>query len=90
MDSLYFMPSPTPTSAPLTADELALITFFLGIGIIFLILALINMVLWAIALVHVFSRDFETQNEKLLWGILIIWIPFLGPLLYLLVGRKRK
>jgi len=35
------------------------------------------------------KRDFESGNEKVLWMQICIFIPILGSLAYLFLGRKR-
>lgn len=43
--------------------------------------------LWA--LIDVIRRQFPNQNDKILWILLIILISWLGPILYLIIGRKK-
>jgi hypothetical protein len=42
-----------------------------------------------ICTVYVLGDDL-TASEKLIWLLLIWLVPFLGPLLYLLVGQRRN
>ena len=42
---------------------------------------------WAIR--DAFSREFESTNEKVFWVQLAVLVPFLGGIVYILVGRKR-
>lgn len=41
------------------------------------------------ALISVLKNDFS-GNDKIVWVLLIIFLPFLGALLYFLIGRGRK
>ncbi|WP_114783498.1 PLD nuclease N-terminal domain-containing protein [Botryobacter ruber] len=60
--------------------ELILLVFF---GVVpFLLL------LWA--LIDVLRSTFKNSTEKLVWAVVIIFVPVLGPLLYLLIGRSQK
>ncbi|SDN74946.1 PLD nuclease N-terminal domain-containing protein [Desulfonauticus submarinus] len=43
--------------------------------------------LWAI--VHIFKRDFNTPQEKMIWLGLAVFVPVIGGLAYVFVGRKR-
>ncbi len=57
-----------------------------------LLLALVVIVpitpnLWAIW--HCFHRDFPSVNEKMIWLGLAVFVPVVGGLGYLLIGRKR-
>lgn len=36
-----------------------------------------------------FHREFGSTNEKFFWVQLSVLVPFLGGIVYLLVGRKR-
>ena len=51
------------------------------------ILGLINLVLWLWALIDVIKRQFTKSSSKVIWILVIIFIPF-GPLIYLIFGRK--
>lgn len=42
-----------------------------------------------IALINVLSNQF-TSNDKLIWVLLIIFLPFLGALLYFMIGRSKR
>lgn len=35
------------------------------------------------------KRNFESANEKVLWMQICIFVPILGSLAYLFIGRKR-
>ncbi len=43
--------------------------------------------LWAI--LHIFNCDFNTAQEKMIWIALAVFIPFLGGIVYLILGRRR-
>lgn len=45
--------------------------------------------LWFLALVSILSNRFEGANDKLIWIIVVIFVPFLGALLYWTIGRNR-
>jgi hypothetical protein len=42
---------------------------------------------WTI--LDIWKRDFESVNEKVLWMQICIFVPILGAVAYLFVGRKR-
>jgi len=42
---------------------------------------------WAIW--HAYQRDFATSQEKVLWMSVAVFVPFLGGIAYLVLGRKR-
>lgn len=63
----------------------------LGIGmIIFWIIAcFLGLALFLWALIDVIRREFPNQNDKILWIILVLLLGWIGPILYLLIGRKK-
>ena len=63
---------------------------FAGIGLlasIFIVLCVCF--LWVIALVDILGSNFQ-GNDKIVWVIVVIFFPFLGSILYFLIGRPRK
>jgi len=45
--------------------------------------------LWLIALIDILRSDFQ-GNDKVVWVVIVIFFPFLGSILYFLIGRSRK
>ena len=61
-------------------------------GIVFKVIAIISffaLILPIICLISILKHEFK-NNDKLIWVIIVIFIPFLGSLLYLLIGRKNR
>lgn len=54
------------------------------------IIGLATVVLWVVALWDVLSSEFRGANDKLVWVLVILFAPFLGAILYFLVGRRNK
>ncbi len=61
----------------------------LGLAELFLLLFLLVVPLWIIALVDVLKSDFK-GNEKLVWLLVVIFVPFIGSLCYFFIGRKQR
>ncbi|RQD56861.1 MAG: PLDc_N domain-containing protein [Desulfonatronovibrio sp. MSAO_Bac4] len=61
--------------------------FFDNPILILLILLPILPNLWAI--MHIFKNDFDTPQEKMIWLALAVFIPVMGGLVYLFMGRRR-
>lgn len=61
-----------------------------GVGLIifWLIFGVIGFALWLWALIDVIRRQFRDPNNKVLWLVLIILIPWIGSIVYLIAGRK--
>jgi len=53
------------------------------------LLMLLSIPLFIIALVDILKHDFP-GNDKLVWILVIIFFPLLGPILYLIIGKKTR
>ena len=53
-------------------------------------LFVIQVALMVIALVDLFKRENMTSNTRLVWAFVIILINVIGPIVYLIAGRKDK
>jgi len=60
-----------------------------SIGLIIWTLVVPVLILWILALVSVLRNDFE-GTEKLIWVLVIIFVPFLGSILYFAIGRSKR
>ena len=49
----------------------------------------IQVVLMILALIDLFKRKKVTGGNKIIWGLVIVLINFIGPILYLVIGRKE-
>lgn len=65
----------------LTPEPSLLIWMFFTVGIL---------LLWRFALVDILRSEFEGQNEKLIWVLVVIFLPLFGPVLYYSIGRHHK
>ncbi len=81
------------TLDPSAADAAAVGTAavgFLAIWVIFwIVFGIGGFALFLWALIDVIKRQFPNPNDKILWIVLIILIGWIGPLLYLIIGRKK-
>lgn len=57
---------------------------------IFGLFALACLALWIWALLDIVKSDFKDQNGKLIWCLLVIFLPFVGTILYFAIGREQK
>jgi len=53
------------------------------------VLILISIGLWIYCLTDILRNKF-VENDKLIWVLVVILIPFIGSLLYLCIGKKQK
>jgi hypothetical protein len=60
-------------------------------GVVFFgLMWVIVAVLWLVALVDILKSEFKDGLTKVIWLILVIFLPFLGSILYFFIGRDQK
>jgi len=64
--------------------------FFFGLGAFGLIIALLLSVFWLWMLIDALTNASLEPAMKIVWALLIFFLPFLGALAYFFVGRKPK
>lgn len=65
---------------------------FLAIGpwqLILIIAVLILLFLPILALISILKNDFP-NNEKLIWVLVALLLPFFGSILYFIIGRPKR
>lgn len=67
---------------------MGLVTPELGTAI-WLTLLLLTMIFPIICLISILRNKFKNQ-DKLIWVIIVIFLPFIGPLLYLIMGKNQR
>ncbi len=61
-----------------------------GIGLtLWIVISLFALILPIICLVSILKNDFK-NNDKLIWIIVVIFLPILGSITYLFIGRKKR
>jgi hypothetical protein len=61
-----------------------------GMGLlVWQVISLSVFILPIICLVSIFKNDFK-NNDKLIWVIVVVFIPLIGSILYFLIGRKKR
>ena len=45
---------------------------------------------WIWALIDCLKSDFSDSSTKLIWILVIIFVPIIGSILYLVIGRGQK
>ena len=64
--------------------------FLFGAGILLTLFIIFFVILLPLlALISVLMNDFR-GNDKVMWVLIIIFLPFLGSLLYFLIGRNKR
>ncbi|MBD0726177.1 hypothetical protein B6A10_13435 [Flavobacterium sp. L1I52] len=61
-----------------------------SIGLMFWqIIIFLSLGLWIYCLIDILKNKF-LHNDKLIWILVVLLVPFIGSLLYLFIGKRRK
>lgn len=60
----------------------------IGLLIFWIIFGVFGFALWLWALIDVIRRTFKDPNNKVIWLIVVLLVPWIGSLVYLIAGRK--
>ncbi|MWN78207.1 hypothetical protein GQR60_17875 [Labilibaculum sp. A4] len=66
-----------------------LVTPNFGISIFMLIILVFVILLPLIALIDIVKNEF-TNSNKLIWVLVVLLFPFIGTILYFIIGTKQK
>lgn len=66
-----------------------LVLFYFPISMLELLMLLLVILPWIVAFIDVLRNEFTGYN-KVVWLIAVIFVPFFGPLAYLLIGRNQR
>ena len=64
--------------------------FALTFSFFFILIAIICFALWVYCLIDILQNEFEGKNMKIIWLLLVIFMPFVGSILYLIIGRDQR
>ena len=67
---------------------MGVLPWILILGQIIILVSIIILFLYAIK--DILKSKFEFDNDKLIWVLLVILVPIIGPLLYISTGKKQK
>ncbi len=60
-----------------------------GLELIVVLLAFVIPVLWIVCLVDIIKHNF-TGNNKIIWLLIVLFVPLLGMILYFSIGRGQR
>jgi hypothetical protein len=64
--------------------------FALGSSMLFLTAGLALFVLWIWAIIDVIKSEFKDSTTKIIWIALLIFLPFLGAVIYPFLSKSTK
>jgi TonB family protein len=82
-------PLETRTERALSGSNLGVPELLL-IGGILLLFWLVPLVFAVVALVSILRSQFPGPNDKLIWTVVAILVPIIGPILYFIIGTKQR
>ena len=59
-------------------------------GLFLLLIAALLFVFWIWMLIDAIKNPALTSTQKIVWVLVIIFLPFLGPLIYFFAGRSAR
>jgi hypothetical protein len=72
-----------------SSDGLA--ALFTGVaGLVLGAISLISFVIWVWLLIHAITNNGLRDGEKIMWVLVMIFLPCLGSILYFFIGRPKK
>ena len=63
---------------------------FFGFGMVGLVIALILSLFWLWMLIDALTSPSLESTMKIVWALVIFFLPFLGALAYFFIGRKGR
>ena len=61
------------------------------LGLIFwLVLFACILSLWILALASILKSDFKDSTTKLIWILVVVFLPIIGSVLYFILGRNQR
>jgi len=77
-------------SSIMVAAFAAIPILFILLWLVFAVFILAVLVFWVFMLVDCIKRNFETENEKILWILILVLTHWIGAIIYyFMVKRKR-
>jgi hypothetical protein len=61
----------------------------LGLMLIFLTILIIDLVLMIYCLISIIKSKEKSKKSKVGWALIVVMLNFIGPLLYLILGREK-
>lgn len=52
-------------------------------------LFILQLILLVTAIIHLVNNDRLTQQNKIIWALVIVFVNIIGPIIYLIFGRKE-
>ncbi len=53
------------------------------------IIIYLSLILWVYSIIDILKSSFK-NNDKISWLLVVIFVPIIGAILYLAIGRKQK
>ncbi len=60
-----------------------------GLGAYELILLLIPFGIWLYTIIHIITSRYKESSDRVVWLLVVLFLPVIGILLYILFGRRQ-
>ncbi len=54
-----------------------------------LLILLIPLVIWGYVVIEIVTGTFKDSIDKMVWLLVVLLVPFIGVILYYLIGRRK-
>lgn len=64
--------------------------FLFGFGFLSFILWVVYIILWVGVLIDILKSDFRGGSDKIVWLLVVFFLPLIGLILYFVIGKSQK
>ena len=61
----------------------------LSILFFIMVIGLAGLTFWIYALIEIVGSHYKSDTDKIVWFLLVFFLPFLGTILYFFMGRNK-
>lgn len=67
----------------LLTPDYGILIWTIGIG-------LLNLILFLVVLISILKNEYTDSTIKLMWVLIVLFVPFFGPIVYFAIGGKHQ
>jgi len=62
----------------------------MGIYELIILLGFFNIILFVVTVINILKSTFITIKDKIIWFLIVLFVPLAGPIIYFTIGGKFK
>lgn len=62
----------------------------MGIYELIIILGFFSIILFVVAIINILKSTFVTTKDKVIWLMIVFFVPLAGAIIYFVIGKKYK